>query len=375
MPQEIAQRPLRLIYAGGTIGSAGSPLAPLDALEFRRRWELSVAPRLAARPKTAMPVTWFWIDPPLDSSDMAPADWLLLTREALKSAAEARGIVLLHGTDTLASSAAALTFLLTALDEEGRPAARLASPVIVTGSQRPLFDGDGIAAGTDAFENLAQAIAMAGSSDAAPGVSVVFAGKHLPGARVAKQHTAADAAFDCPNGAAWPPPLPAAEASDLVAQLDALASTFGSRPVPVFHPMPEGPVFQARMLDALADTDSAAPPAGLLLAGFGEGNLPPRAAAAISGTIRRLRGRGAPVLVASQVPGGPAGRAAYAAGHWLAEAGAIPAGHMTLSAAHAKLHLGAALARTRGWTLDRLETWLRADLAGETLPPSDGTMQ
>ncbi|MEM6355440.1 MAG: asparaginase domain-containing protein, partial [Pseudomonadota bacterium] len=348
-------------------------MAPLDASEFRRRWALSVAPRLAARPETAMPVTWSWIDPPLDSSDIAPADWLLLTREVLAAAGEARGIVLLHGTDTLASSAAALAFLLTALDEEGRPAARLPSPVIVTGSQRPLFDGDGIAAGTDAIENLAPAIAMAGSSDAAPGISVVFAGKHLSGARVAKQHTAADAAFDCPNGAAWPPPLPAAEASDLVAQLDALGSTFGTRPVPVFHPMPEGPVFQARLFEALAETDSAAPPAGLLLAGFGEGNLPPRAAAAISRTIKRLRECGAPVLAASQVPGGPAGRAAYAAGHWLAEAGAIPAGHMTLSAAHAKLHLGAALARARGWTLDRLETWLRADLAAETLPPSDGT--
>ncbi|MEL6768310.1 MAG: asparaginase domain-containing protein, partial [Pseudomonadota bacterium] len=371
MPQEISKGPLRLIYAGGTIGSAGRPLAPLPTAEFRARWDEAVAPRLAARAETDVPLAWSWIDPPLDSSDMGPGEWAVLARAVLSAAEEgARGIVVLHGTDTMASSAAALAMLLTLLDEDGTPCGRLGCPLVLTGAQRPLFDDRAVAAGTDAFDNLVDAIAAAGSTEhGAAGPLLAFAGHRLPAARVAKQHTADDAAFGCPKGIAWPETSPAAQPAALHRGLDAISATLGRRPVPVFHPMPEAPDLQADLLEAVTAGTVEAPPAALLIAGFGEGNLPVRAADRMTLAIQRLRAAGAPVMVASQVWGGPAGRAAYAAGSWLAAAGAIPAGHMALPAAHAKLHIGAALAVAHGWPLGRLEAWLGADIAGETLPP------
>ncbi|MEM7498219.1 MAG: asparaginase domain-containing protein [Pseudomonadota bacterium] len=367
MPHSNSQPPLRLIYAGGTIGAAGTPLVPLAAKEFCARWDLSVAPVLAARPETTGPVDWQWLEPALDSSDMGPADWLRLADEVLRAAEEgsATGVVLLHGTDTLASSAAALSFLLTEIDNAGRPVARLPATVVVTGSQRPLFDGDAVAPGTDALRNLSDAVAHA--REAGPGVAVVFAGAQLPGARVTKGETEADAAFLCPNGAAQPVALPDAAPTALSTILDALAPALGRRPVPVLHPMPEAPEHQAAVFEALADGGGAGV-AGLIVAGFGEGNLPARAATRIAAAIARLREAGAPVVAASQVAAGPAGRAAYATGHWLREAGAVPAGLMTLEAAHAKLHIGAALSRLHDWPLATLEAFLMRDIAGETLP-------
>ncbi|MEL7172101.1 MAG: asparaginase domain-containing protein [Pseudomonadota bacterium] len=372
MPQEISRSPLRLIYAGGTIGSAGRPLAPLPAAAFLPRWEKAVAPRLAEQPDMAMPLAWSWIDPPLDSSDMGPADWVALAEAVLSAAREgAHGIVVLHGTDTMASSAAALAMLLTLLDADGKPIRRLDCPLALTGAQRPLFEGEAVAQGTDALANLRSAIATTCRAEGSPQrPALVFAERQLPAARASKHHTAADDAFGCPKGIAWPPPLPAADPTELQAAIATISPFLGECPVPVFHPMPEEPALQATLFEALMANDENGAPAGLLLAGFGEGNLPLRAAERMTRVIQRLRAAGAPVMVASQVAGGPAGRAAYAAGSWLAAAGAVPAGHMALPAAHAKLHIGAALAKAHGWSLDRLEAWLLSDIAGETLPPA-----
>ncbi|MEM7527288.1 MAG: asparaginase domain-containing protein [Pseudomonadota bacterium] len=368
MPQKITRAALRLIYAGGTIGSAGSPLSPLPAREFRARWEASAAPALAADGTVLPPLDWQSIEPPLDSSDMGPAEWLELATTVIDAAAEgAHGVVLLHGTDTLASTAAALAYLTTMIDPvRAAPVARLGCPVVVTGSQRPLFDGGDLAAGTDALSNAAAAIASA--SDGGSGIRVAFARNLLPAARVAKRHTAADDAFWCPNGEADPAPLPAVEPADLRETLTMLSPHLGKRAVAVIQPAPEAPAHTAALIEAAI----AGPAAdnilgGVILAGFGEGNLPARAAVRLKPLFDELRQGGVPIVIASQVPAGPAGGAGYATGHWLAEVGAIPAGTMTLAALHAKLHLGSALASLHGWSLAHLERFLTTDIAGETL--------
>ncbi|MEM6679755.1 MAG: asparaginase domain-containing protein [Pseudomonadota bacterium] len=354
--------PLRLIYAGGTIGCAGTPLAPLPSAAFRALWEAALVPALPA----AAGHVWDWLDPALDSSAMGPADWGRLADRVLTAAEQgAEGCVLLHGTDTLASTAAALSFLLTDLDHTGAPAARLAMPLVLTGSQRPLFEGEALAAGTDATANISAAIEAAGRAQTAP--LVVFAGALLPATRVAKVHTKADAAFACPNEATLAPALPAADHAGLRERLARLAPHLGERAVLVFTPQPETPeVTRAALRGLVAPFLRDGRLGGLIIAGFGAGSLAPALAGPVGETIAAVRGSGGVVVAASQVPAGPSGAGAYAAGHWLAGAGALPAGDIPLAALHAKLHIGLALAAAERWAQGDLEAFMGRDLAGES---------
>jgi L-asparaginase len=86
-------------------------------------------------------------DPALDSSDFSPEDWVTLANQIGKNYHEFDGFVVLHGTDTMAYSASALSFML-----EG-----LSKPVIFTGAQVPLSE-----IYNDAKRNLIVAILLAG---------------------------------------------------------------------------------------------------------------------------------------------------------------------------------------------------------------------
>jgi L-asparaginase len=96
---------LSLIYTGGTIGSAGEPLNPLPATEFDVLWQRHVAPNLD--PELAL--DWQWLEPALDSNDIVPSDWGRLARMVLETG-DSDAAVLLHGTDTMAWTAAALAY-------------------------------------------------------------------------------------------------------------------------------------------------------------------------------------------------------------------------------------------------------------------------
>ena len=125
---------------------------------------------------------------PVDSSDMTPRHWLAIARQiaALYSAYD--GFVILHGTDTMAYTSSALSFMFE----------HLAKPVVVTGSQLPIMD-----ARTDAIANVMHAIQIAGYQASGlpliPEVILVFADKILRGCRATKISTSGEAAFDSPN--------------------------------------------------------------------------------------------------------------------------------------------------------------------------------
>ncbi len=128
---------LFVLYTGGTIGMLQTPqgLAPAGGFEARMRdhlQSLGDAPDLRWR--------FAELQPPLDSANMTQGNWLAM-RDAIVAALDAGhdGVLLLHGTDTLAYSAAALSFLL--LD--------LPIPVLLTGSMLPAG-----APGSDAWDNL-----------------------------------------------------------------------------------------------------------------------------------------------------------------------------------------------------------------------------
>ncbi|MEM1343640.1 MAG: asparaginase domain-containing protein, partial [Pseudomonadota bacterium] len=168
---------LGFLYAGGTIGCRGQPLAPVSGEEMHKAW--------ATTEELPQPAQWLALDPAIDSSEATPTDWVRLMRGVLTLAERCDGVVVLHGTDTLAWSAAMLAYLSTLIGSDGVPMARLACPVVVTGAQRPLFDDDAsLRAGSDAPANLTLAAAVAARP--IPGCRVAFGGQIMAATRIVK---------------------------------------------------------------------------------------------------------------------------------------------------------------------------------------------
>ena len=120
----------------------------------------------------------------LDSSNVQPEEWRVLAAAAFHAAQEADGVVITHGTDTMAYSAAALSFMLHGLR----------APVVFTGSQLPM--GHLL---SDAPMNLAEAVETART--APPGVYITFNHKIIRGCRAVKMRTTSFDAFDSINEA------------------------------------------------------------------------------------------------------------------------------------------------------------------------------
>lgn len=122
-------------------------------------------------------------DHPIDSANMTPLDWHRIGECIQKNYQDYDGFVILHGTDTMAYTAAALSFMLE----------NLSKPVILTGSQLPLFETR-----NDARENLINAILIAGRYSI-PEVCIYFNNKLFRGNRCTKIDASSFAAFASPN--------------------------------------------------------------------------------------------------------------------------------------------------------------------------------
>jgi len=118
----------------------------------------------------------------LDSSNIQPDDWKFIAGHIYDGLREYDGVVVSHGTDTMAFTASMLSFMLVNLDK----------PVILTGSQIPLAEPD-----SDGKRNLTQAFTVAAFGY--PGVFIVFDGKIIRGCRAVKLHTARFDAFESIN--------------------------------------------------------------------------------------------------------------------------------------------------------------------------------
>ncbi|CAH1123781.1 unnamed protein product [Ceutorhynchus assimilis] len=119
----------------------------------------------------------------LDSSNMSTEDWIRISKDIEKNYYKFDGFVVLHGTDTLAFTASVLSFMLQNLQK----------PVIITGSQIPIFETR-----SDAKDNFLASLIFAGCYDI-PEVCVCFANKLLRGNRTTKISSNLLNAFDSPN--------------------------------------------------------------------------------------------------------------------------------------------------------------------------------
>ena len=279
----------------------------------------------------------------MDSGDMQPADWTAIAREVHGAVADPSidGIVIVHGTDTMAYSASALALLLGPLPK----------PVVLTGAQRPLVD-----ARTDARENLIDAVLVA--TLRVPEVTIAFASRALRGVRATKRDAWAFDAFDSPNCA----PL-----VELGLGVDVAKHVRGEAPLAPFDARLDARVLAVRVFPGLEPSllrgAIRAGVRGLVLEAYGSGNLPHLKGSLIP-VLEEARDGGVPVLVVSQCLRGFVDMSAYAGGAEAKKAGAISGGDMTVEAAIAKLMVG--LGRHDDPAALRL--WLETDVIGERSP-------
>ena len=174
-----------LIYTGGTIGMNRNPrTGALEPFDFEH-----LAVHVPDLQQFDTQIDTFQFTPPIDSSDMTPARWTDISHCIADRYEQYDGFVVLHGTDTMAYTASALSYMLE----------NLTKPVIFTGSQLPIGQ-----LRTDGKENLITAVEIAAAKDAegramVPEVGICFGGHLLRGNRTTKQSAEEFNAFESFN--------------------------------------------------------------------------------------------------------------------------------------------------------------------------------
>lgn len=250
----------------------------------------------------------------MDSGDMCPHHWVSLAEEIYKEIGFYDGVVVVHGTDTMTYTASALAFLLPGLDK----------PVVLTGSQRPLFD-----IRTDARSNLVDAFYVA--TLPVPEVGISFSHKFFRGCRTIKYSAWGFDAF------ASPCCLPLVELG--------IGCQIGSHVLPpriagAFDPRIEPNVLCVRTFpglnpDFLAKAIESGVK-GIVIQAYGTGNIPHHEGS-LAPTIRMASDKHIPVVIVSQCVRGAVDLLRYPGSKEALKAGAIPANDMTTEAAVTKL--------------------------------------
>ncbi len=284
------------------------------------------------------------LEPLLDSADMAPDDWVRIAAAIAARYDEYAGFVVVHGTDTMAYTASALSFLLP----------NLSKPVILTGSQLSLEN-----VRSDGREHIITAILLAGTV-AVPEVCIYFASRLLRGNRAQKIHNHDFVAFDSGNL------QPLATVGVNIELNTHLLRAAGSGEVvaPTLTCRPEVaalrlfPGIGARMLEHLL----ASPTQGLVLETYGVGNAPSRDGEFLAAITAATAGpREVVVVNCSQCHGGSVRQTLYSTGAALARCGVISGNDMTPEAALTKLYCLLAA----GLSPAEVRVRMQEDLAGE----------
>ena len=313
-----------VLYTGGTIGMV--PVDPAHPDSTRRPGSkddvLRYVPGVGARDGIEWDLLADPSLPPVDSSDICPAAWLTIARILEREYARYDGFVILHGTDTMAYTASALSFLLE----------NLGKPVILTGSQTPLFHER-----TDGRLNLIHALRIAGYRATGlpllPEVAICFGKRVVRGNRARKLSTTDSDAFDSPNLR----PLGAIETDVFLDPT--LFLPVPAAPLRVHHAMSTEviditivPGLPAATLDALLASPGIR---GAILRTFGSGNFPSHPA--LLDAVSRAAAAGKLLVNVTQCLRGRVNMRQYEAGRALEARGVITAWDMTPEAAYTKL--------------------------------------
>jgi L-asparaginase len=308
-----------LIYTGGTIGMvADTHTGGLSPFDFEHL--LDQVPELQ---RLDIHLDCSAFDPPVDSSDMNQGHWLEIAQTIVENYGKYDGFVVLHGTDTMAYSASAVSFMLR----------NLAKPVIFTGSQLPV----GVLR-TDGKENLITAIHLAAlEKQGDPYVQevAIYFGSSLFRANRTHKYSAEDFnAFHSPNLA------PLAEAGiHLQFRHDLLLRPMPGSEITLLNKVDDRvavlklfPGISEQVVKSICEIEQLR---GLVIETFGSGNGP--TAKWFVDAMRLARSRGVNIVNVTQCSSGFVEQGRYATSASFTDLGVIPGGDMTLEAAITKL--------------------------------------
>jgi len=310
-----------IIYTGGTIGMKQNPeTGALIPFNFNQI-EIEV-PELKKFHYKLETISFI---PAVDSSDISPDFWVKLTTTIQENYKKYDGFVILHGTDTMSFTAAALSFMLQNLDK----------PVILTGSQLPI----GMLR-TDGKENLISAIEIAAASrngqPLVPEVCIFFENRLFRGNRTTKHNAEHFNAFRSDNY----PPL--AEAGINIKYNFAYIHYPTSKRDLIIHTNLDNsvgvlklfPGITPQFVDAVLNAPNIK---AVILETFGSGNAPSQPW--FLDAIRNAVSKGIVIVNVTQCHAGSVDMDKYENGLILKKAGAISGFDITFEAAIAKLML------------------------------------
>ena len=252
----------------------------------------------------------------IDSTNMSPAYWLEIARAIREAYSSFDGFVVCHGTDTMAYTAAALSYLV----QQGP------KPIVLTGSQKPINMDI-----TDSKTNLLDSFVCA-CDGRIPGVQVVFGGAVILGTRARKTYSKSFGAFSSINY----PVLGVVQDNCLVPYIRPQAQA-----EPVFYDALNSrvallkliPGASAGQLRFLLDENDA-----VILESFGVGGVPSGETGEFYEVIRKASAKGKTVVVTTQVQNEGSDLSIYNVGHSLKNSlGVLEAFDMTTEAVVAKL--------------------------------------
>jgi L-asparaginase len=291
-------------------------------------------------------------DPPIDSSDIDPETWTRLAEIIEERYRKFDGFVVLHGTDTMAYSASALSFMLE----------NLTKPVIFTGAQLPIG-----ALRTDGKENLITSIVIAGTREygkpVVPEVCIYFESKLFRGNRTAKVSAEQFNAYQSANY-----PTLASAGVHLVYHREHVRNPGKFRELRVHKQLNANitilklfPGLTPQVLDAILGSDGLK---GVVLESYGAGNAPTKPW--FLKRIKKALDQGIIIVNVTQCSMGSVEMGRYETSRYLLSAGVISGYDMTTEAATAKLMVLLAQNKKN----EEVKMLLNKSLKGEITEPS-----
>lgn len=334
------KKSIYVAYTGGTIGMQRSDQGFIPVSGHLQQ-QLANMPEFH---RAEMPdFTIHEYQPLIDSSDMTPLDWQSIAEDIRKNYDQYDGFVILHGTDTMAFTASALSFMLE----------NLAKPVIVTGSQIPLEQ-----LRSDGQQNLLNALFVAANYPINE-VALFFNNTLFRGNRTTKAHADGFNAFASPNLA------PLLEAGIHIRRLNTPPAPTGDGEL-IVHPITPQPIGVVTLYPGISSDVVSnfllQPVKALILRSYGVGNAPQNPA--FLKELKEASARGIVVVNLTQCMSGKVNMGGYATGNALALAGVISGYDLTVEATLTKLHF----LLSQNLSSDEVRRLMQLNLRGELTP-------
>lgn len=314
----LPQTKIMIIYTGGTFGMAHDPSGVLVPFDFALILE-----HLPALRNLSLDLTVISFDNPIDSSNIQPEHWQEIARLIFENYDAQDGFVVLHGTDTMAFTASALSFMLQGLSK----------PVLFTGAQLPISETR-----SDARENLITALEIASAKKngkaIVPEVCIYFGDELLRGNRSKKVESMHFDAFQSEN---YPPLAKAGVKIDYnetaIHQLQSnVALQLHEKIDPSIVILKLFPGMTEAVFHAMVNAQGLK---AIVMETYGSGNAP--TTKWFLDTLKKTIDNGIIIVNISQCPGGMVVQGKYETSKDLLEIGVLSGGDMTTEAAITKL--------------------------------------